>query len=185
MSIRTLAVLLQMKIIIFSLLSLLMANSAMAQDLSKVSSENTWFKVGLNAGVPLKPTPSSFVLGLDASIQFLETKASGIGIKSGYSNYFSSDKNLKDIGEIPLAIMYRFYPETTGFFTGVDLGYAFLLNAPNTKGGLMGRPHAGYHGDNWNIFAYYNLILIQETGQDNIQSIGLSFTRNIRLRGNS
>jgi len=152
-------------------------------DLSKVSSENTWFKVGLNAGVPLQPTNSSFILGLDASLQFLETKASGIGIKSGYSNYFSADETLKDIGEVPLAIMYRFYPESTGFFTGVDVGYSFLFNAPNTNGGFMGRPHAGYHSENWNIFAYYNLVLIQEDNNENIQSVGVSVTRNIRLRG--
>ncbi|MDZ7778182.1 MAG: hypothetical protein U5L09_22445 [Bacteroidales bacterium] len=89
-----------MKYINYSLLLLLViTTNAMSQspDLSKVSTENTWFKVGINAGVPLQPTNSSFVLGLDASIQFLETKASGIGIKSGYSNYFSSDENIKDI----------------------------------------------------------------------------------------
>lgn len=152
-------------------------------DLSKVSTENTWFKVGINAGVPLPPTNSSFVLGLDASLQFLETRASGIGIKSGYSNYFSSDKNLNDIGEIPLAIMYRFYPASKGFFTGLDMGYSFIINSPNTNGGYMGRPHAGYHGYNWNIFVYYNIVLIQEDNQENIQSLGISVTRNIRLRG--
>jgi len=174
-----------MNYIIIFVLSLLIANNAMSQspDLSKVSSENTWFKVGLNAGVPLQPTNSSFILGLDASLQFLETKASGIGIKSGYSNYFSADETLKDIGEVPLAIMYRFYPESTGFFTGVDVGYSFLFNAPNTNGGFMGRPHAGYHSENWNIFAYYNLVLIQEDNNENIQSVGVSVTRNIRLRG--
>ena len=174
-----------MNYIIISVLSLLIANNAMSQspDLSKVSSENTWFKVGLNAGVPLQPTNSSFILGLDASLQFLETKASGIGIKSGYSNYFSADETLKDIGEVPLAIMYRFYPESTGFFTGVDVGYSFLFNAPNTNGGFMGRPHAGYHSENWNIFAYYNLVLIQEDNNENIQSVGVSVTRNKRLRG--
>jgi hypothetical protein len=101
----------------------------------------------------------------------------------GFSNYFSADKNLKDIGEIPLAIMYRFYPTSTGFFTGVDVGYSFILNAPNTKGGFMGRPHAGYHGRNWNIFAYYNFVLIQEANNENIHSVGVSLTRNIRLRG--
>lgn len=122
-------------------------------DLSKVSSKNTWFKVGINAGVPLQPTNSSFILGLDAGIQFLETKASGIGIKSGYSNYFSADKNLKDIGEIPLAIMYRYYPTSSGFFTGLDIGYSFIVHSPNTRGGFMVRPQAGYHGYNWNLFA--------------------------------
>lgn len=174
-----------MKFILFSLLSFLITNNVLAQnpDLSKVSSENTWFKVGLNAGLPLPPTKSSFVLGLDASVQFLETKAAGIGIKSGYSHYFSADKNLRAIGEIPLAIMYRFYPTSTGFFTGLDIGYSFIIDSPYTKGGFMGRPHGGYHGDNWNIYAYYNLVLIQETDQDNIQSIGIALTRNIRLRG--
>jgi hypothetical protein len=175
-----------MKYIIYSLLLLfVITNNAMSQspDLSKVSTENTWFKVGINMGVPLPPTNSSFVLGLDVSLQFLETKASGIGIKSGYSNYFSSDQNLNDLGEIPLAIMYRFYPTSTGFFTGFDMGYSFIINSPNTKGGFMGRPHAGYHGHNWNIFAYYNIILIQEDNQENIQSLGASVTRNIRLGG--
>jgi hypothetical protein len=47
----------------------------------------------------------------------------------------------------------------------------------------MGRPHPGYHGNHWNIFAYYNLVLIQEADQDNVQSVGLSLTRNIRLKG--
>ncbi len=174
-----------MKYIILSVLSFLITTSAMSQniDFSKVSSKNTWFKVGLNAGVPFDQSTSSFILGLDASLQFLETRSSGIGIKSGYSNYFSADKALKDIGEIPLAIMYRFYPKTSGFFTGVDLGYSFILNSPNTKGGFMGRPLAGYHNRNWNIFAYYNFILIHEANQENIQSIGVSVTRNIRLKG--
>lgn len=174
-----------MKFIFIFVLSLLVTNNAFSQspDLSKVSSKNTWFKVGINAGLPLQPTKSSFILGLDASLQFLETKASGIGIKSGVSNYFSADKDLKDILEIPLAIMYRFYPTSTGFFTGVDVGYSFILQSPNTHGGFMGRPQAGYHNKNWNIFAYYNLVLIQEADNDNIQSVGVSFTRNIRLRG--
>ena len=152
-------------------------------DFSKMSSKNTWFKVGLNAGVPLNPTNSTFVLGLDASLQFLETKASGIGIKSGYSHYFSNNSAIKPIGEIPLAIMYRFYPKSTGFFTGLDIGYSLILNSSDTKGGFMGRPHLGYHGNTWNLFAFYNIVLITEANQNDIQSIGISFTRNIRLKG--
>lgn len=174
-----------MKFILISMLSFLITNTVLSQDVdfSKISSDNTWFKVGVNAGVPFQGINSSFILGLDASLQFLETKSSGIGIKSGYSNYFSDDETLKDLGEIPLAIMYRFYPTSTGFFTGIDVGYSFILNAANTNGGFMGRPHAGYHSKNWNIFAYYNLVLIQEADHDNIQSVGVSVTRNIRLKG--
>jgi hypothetical protein len=152
-------------------------------DFSKMSSKNTWFKVGVNAGVPLNPTDHAFVFGLDASLQFLETKASGIGVKSGYSHYLPKNSTLKPIGEIPLAIMYRFYPKSTGFFTGLDIGYSLILNSADTKGGFMGRPHLGYHGNTWNVFAYYNIVLITEVNQNDIQSIGISFTRNIRLKG--
>jgi hypothetical protein len=169
---------------LLSIAALLAAANAFAQkpDLSKVSSKNTWVKAGINAGAPLQPTNSTFILGLDASVQFLETKASGIGIKSGISNYFAEDKNAKDLVEIPLAIMYRYYPTSTGFFSGLDVGYSFLLNAPNTKGGFMGRPHIGYHSNNWNIFAYANLILTEDANNESITSIGLSFTRNFRFK---
>lgn len=177
-----------MKCTLFSICLFLTLNCAIAQDvdLSKMSSKNTWFKVGLNAGLPLQATStkeSSFILGLDASLQFLETKASGIGIKTGYSHYFSAVDNVKAFGEIPLAIMYRFYPKTTGFFTGLDIGYSFIVNSANTKGGFMGRPHLGYHGDNWNIFGYYNIVFLEEANLNNLQSVGISITRNIRLRG--
>jgi hypothetical protein len=76
-----------MKYLIFSVLIITITNHAMTQniDFSKVSSKNAWFKVGVNAGVPLQPSNSNFILGIDASLQFLETKASGIGIKSGFS----------------------------------------------------------------------------------------------------
>lgn len=176
-----------MKTKILLIFSVLATHTAMAQkpDLSKVSSKNTWFKVGLNAGVPLDPADnklSTFVLGLDASVQFLETKASGIGIKSGYSHYFPAAANPNAIGELPLAVMYRFYPKSKGFFTGLDVGYSFIMNSPNTKGGFMGRPHVGYHGNNWNIFAYYNVVLIEELNQNDLQSVGISLTRNIRLK---
>ena len=173
-----------MKYPLFSLLALLAAGDAFSQkpDLSKISSKNTWVKAGINAGAPLQPTNSTFILGLDASVQFLETKASGIGIKSGISNYFAEDKNAKDLVEIPLAIMYRYYPTSTGFFTGLDVGYSFLLHAPNTQGGFMGRPHVGYHSNNWNIFAYYNVVLMEDATNENIQSVGVSFTRNFRFK---
>lgn len=176
-----------MKYKLFYIAFSLSCNYAFAQqiDFSKMNSDNTWLKVGLNAGLPLQSTSikqTSFILGLDASMQFLETKASGIGIKTGYSHYFSAIDGVKALGEIPLAVMYRYYPKSTGFFTGLDLGYSFVLNSDNTKGGLMGRPHLGYHGNNWNIFGYYNIVLLEESNMNNLQSIGLSFTRNIRLK---
>jgi len=178
----------KLKVILIGLVSVFMTNFTNAQnpDLSKVSTDNTWFKVGINAGLPIlqeNNKMTKFILGLDASLQFLETRSSGIGIKSGYSHYFSNDDTSESIGEIPLAIMYRFYPKSSGFFAGIDVGYSVVLHSPDTKGGYMARPHLGYHGYNWNIFGYYNIVLLGAEGQSDLQSIGISITRNIRLRG--
>jgi hypothetical protein len=177
----------KLKGIVIVLVSVFISNFTNAQDvdLSKVSTANTWLKVGVNAGLHILQESNKmtrFILGLDASIQFLETRSSGIGIKSGYSHYFSTNDAPESIGEIPLAIMYRFYPKSSGLFVGLDVGYSFVINSPNTSGGYMGRPHLGYHGYNWNIFGYYNIVLIEEAIQSNLQSIGISITRSIRLR---
>ncbi len=174
--------------ILIGLVSIFMTSFTNAQDvdLSKMSAENTWFKVGINTGIPIlqeNNKMTKFILGLDASLQFLETRYSGIGIKSGYSHYFSNFDSEESIGEIPLAIMYRFYPKSSGFFIGIDAGYSFILNSPYTSGGYMARPHLGYHGYDWNIFGYYNFVLIETASQSDLHSIGISITRNIRLRG--
>lgn len=178
----------KLKVILIGLVSMFITNFTNAQnpDLSRMSTKNTWFKVGINAGLPIfqgSNEMTKFILGLDASLQFLETRSSGIGIKSGYSHYFSNDNSTESIGEIPLAIMYRFYPRSSGFFAGIDLGYSFILNSPYTSGGYMARPQLGYHGYNWNIFGYYNYIFLNSASQSDLQSIGISITRNIRLRG--
>lgn len=153
-------------------------------DLSKVDESNTWLKVGPNIGIPLFTTrnSTSMVLGLDVSMQFLRTKASGIGVKTGYSQYFSKVSNVADFGEIPLAIMYRFYPKSTGYFAGLDVGYSLILNSTATTGGYMMRPQVGYHSDYWNYFLYLNYISYSNTTNDGtITSLGIGITRNIKF----
>ncbi len=168
---------------LFLILFLFAFNFGFAQvDLSKVSKSNTWFKLGVNAGVPIGSfgNSSSFALGGDLSVQFLETKASGIGLKVGYLNYFGKD-NADDIGVMPLAVLYRYYPESTGFFAGLEVGYALVNNMPLVENGIFARPHAGIHTDNWNFFAYFDYISTEE-GIDDLQAIGVGVTRNLRIK---
>ena len=57
------------------------------------------------------------------------------------------------------------------------IGYAFLTNANDAKGGLYLSPQIGYHNEKWNFYGYY-----QHTFADNdldIQVIGLGTTYNI------
>ena len=151
-------------------------------DINDLNSSNTWLKVGLNAGVPISKTSnsSSFTLGLDASAQFIRTKVFGIGLKAGYVHYFGKD-NMDDFGIIPLAVLFRFYPQTSGVFLGLEAGYAFVNNLPELEGGAFVRPQIGWHNDYWNIFGYYDRV----TGNDivnDIQTIGLGVTYNIYFK---
>ncbi|MXV37618.1 hypothetical protein GO491_02830 [Flavobacteriaceae bacterium Ap0902] len=127
-----------------------------------------WLKLGIHAGIPTGDASdtSDFALGIDAKYQFLNLNSFGVGIATGYTNYFSNDEVAVvrgvpvdgDTGVIPVAALFRYYP-TQEFFIGTDLGYGFVTgdvaDAYDTTGGFYYRPEVGYHNDNWNIFAYY------------------------------
>lgn len=172
-----------MKKINLCFIGLFICLSANAQEvkLEDMNSANTWIKAGIVAGIPVSSLSnvSSFSAGPDLSIQFLRTKAYGIGVKTGYLHYFSSQDNVKDFSAIPLALMFRYYPTSTGFFTGIDVGYAVVTNLSGTEGGAMYRPQLGYHGDNWNFFGYYDHVITEDAVVD-LQSIGIGITYNIR-----
>lgn len=152
-------------------------------DLKKANETNTWLKIGLNTALPITDfsKTNSFGLGIDASIQFLETKASGIGVKVGYLNYFGNASN-PDVGALPVALMFRYYPESAGWFAGLELGYAFLNGLQGTSGGYFGRPQVGLHYDYWNFFAYYDLIATDETDVIDLQAVGIGVTYNVRFK---
>jgi hypothetical protein len=151
-------------------------------DLSKVNKDNTWLKLGVNVGLPIADLKAShgYVVGLDASVQFLETKASGIGLKAGLLNYTGKDL-VENIVVIPLAVLYRHYPESTGFFAGLEAGYGLINNFPGTEGGIYVRPHAGLHTDNWNFLLYYDHVTTEENVA-NIQAIGVGVLYNLRFK---
>lgn len=162
---------------------LLMSTLSFAQtDLSKMSSENTWLKLGINAAVPIGDFSNTqgVGLGLDVGLQFLETKASGIGVKAGYINYFGKDNN-DDVVVIPLALMFRYYPESVGIFAGLEVGYAFVSGLPGTSGGGYTRPQLGLHYYDWNFFGYYEHVET-EAKVANVQAIGLGITYNLRFK---
>lgn len=149
-----------------------------AQQSENITTENSWFKAGLNVGLPLGDLAdfTSLTIGADVRGQHLVTPSFGIGIASGYNHFFGTD-GASDFGLIPLAGFVRYYAQPNGFFAGVDAGYGFLTNANDAKGGLYLSPQIGYHNEKWNFYGYY-----QHTFADNdldIQVIGLGTTYNI------
>ena len=151
-------------------------------DFGKMSSGNTWLKLGVNAALPIADLAETHTagIGLDLGIQFLETKANGIGLKVGLINYFGKE-NIDDAVVIPLAAMWRYYPKSVGLFLGMEAGYAFVSGLPGTTGGAFVRPQIGLHYYDWNFFGYYDYIAKGETSSD-LQAIGIGITYNLRFK---
>lgn len=159
------------------------AQDLKVSDLKNVNSSNTWFKLGLNAGLPIGDLANSgkFAPGVDLSVQFLKTKAYGYGIKIGYTHFVPKETNQESFSAIPIAALFRFYPESIGLFAGLEAGYSFIQNVEGTSGGFSARPQIGWHTDNWNFFAYYDYISTEEDVID-FQTIGLGATYNLRWK---
>ena len=146
-----------------------------------ITPNNSWFKAGVTAGVPVGDAngASSINLGIDLRGQYLVNPNFGIGIASGYSHFFGKD-GVDDFGIIPLAGFARYYFEREGLFLGADLGYGFLTNVESNSGGLYVNPHIGYHNRDWNFYAFY-----QNTFAENdvdLQTVGVGVTYNIRFK---
>ncbi|KGO86901.1 porin family protein [Flavobacterium suncheonense] len=165
-------------------IGLLSLQTAKAQDQEieiKPTPGNSWFKLGLTAGVPVGDANdvASFNAGLDVRAQYMVNPNFAIGIASGYNHYFAKD-DFDDFGMIPLAGYVRYYFTPSGLFFGGDVGYGFLTNVDNNSGGLYLSPQIGYHNDDWNIYGYY-----QHSNTENdfkLQSVGLGVTYNIRFK---
>ncbi|SOE19708.1 hypothetical protein SAMN06298216_0212 [Spirosomataceae bacterium TFI 002] len=171
---------------IFLVTAILISGSLATQaqiDFKKANKSNTWLKLGLNTALPISSLgkTQNFGIGVDASIQFLETKASGVGVKVGYINYFGKGNN-DNVGVLPVAVMLRYYPESVGWFAGLELGYAFVNGLDRTDGGYFVRPQVGLHYDYWNFFGYYDTILVQEVGGSNLNALGLGVTYNLHFK---
>jgi len=167
---------------LFVLLAIALSTVAQEVDLSKANNSNTWFKLGVNAGLPVADLSnfSSYTVGPELTVQYLHTKAFGLGLKAGYT-FYKGKGTTSDFSTIPLAVLFRFYPENTGFYAGIDLGYAFINDFPGTSGGFMTRPHLGWHTYYWNFFGYYNHIVTEDLVPD-LKTIGLGISYNLRAK---
>lgn len=164
---------------IFLVFSLFTVSFAFSQSSEvKITPENSWFKAGLNVGLPIGDMAdvSSLMIGADFRAQYLVNPNFGIGVASGYNHFFGKD-GVQDLGLIPLAGFMRYYAQPKGLFVGADVGYGFLTNADNNSGGLYLNPQIGYHNEKWNFYAFYQHTFAQN--DFDIQVIGLGTTYNI------
>lgn len=164
------------------------SNAQQTRELDEINQKNSWLKLGLNLGVPIGDLSdySKLAFGVEAAAQFMRTDNYGLGITTGYTKYFNKDNasldgSAKGFGTIPLGLMFRYYPQPTGFFAGTDVGYTFFTDFNRNQGGAYIRPQLGYHNYDWNIFAFYNQVFRADPSID-VQSIGLAVTHNLRFK---
>ena len=172
---------------------LLASGFAFAQTDLSINADNSWFKLGLEAGLPIGDTGDaySFNLGLEVRAQYLVTPNFAIGGVSGYTHFFGKtvdtgfgEVEVDDLGIIPLAAFARYYLGRVGFFFGADLGYGYVVSdVEDLEGGLLLKPHVGWHNDDWNFYAFYQNVgtkLGDETG--NVETIGLGASYNFKFK---
>ena len=174
-----------MKTIKQTILGLLLVSGMMAN--AQDTAYTNMIKVGANVGISLPSENASSNLGLDLAYQHLVTPGFGLGIATGYNQFFGKDNgNLKnnDFAVVPLAALFRYYPQTSGFYLGADLGYGFITGdkyvAENSSverptGGLYFKPEIGYHNINWNFALQYTKVFTGNEGKVGSQdySIGV------------
>ena len=156
--------------------------SAFAQNPDDVTSKNSWLKIGVDLGRPVGKTSdySSFEAGIILSGQWMATRNFGLGLTSGYNNFFGKN-GAKDFGLIPAGLLLRYYPGAKGFFAGSDVGYSFLTNITAQSGGAYIKPQLGYHNYSWNVYGFYNHVFLNK-GFEDVQNVGIAATYNIRFK---
>ncbi|HTB52188.1 MAG TPA: hypothetical protein VK718_05365 [Ferruginibacter sp.] len=175
-----------MKKLLFGFATLFFSAHSFAQtngQRGEITYKDSWLKAGVEASIPVGPISnfSSFAAGVDLSGQFMNTRHFGLGITTGYTEFFG--KNGADgFGDIPAGVMLRYYCRPAGFFAGFDVGYSFLTGNNTPTGGLYLKPQIGYHNYNWNFYGFYNQVFVSDATAPDVQNIGIAASYNIRFK---
>ena len=133
-------------------------------------------KIGVNGGIALPSRNASSNIGLDLGYQHLVTPGFGLGIATGYNQFFGKINDgikYNDFAVVPLAVLFRYYPQKSGFYLGADLGWGFIMGdklvASNASiqrptGGVYFKPEVGYHNINWNVALQYTKVFTGNEG---------------------
>lgn len=149
-----------------------------------VSAQTSGVEGTVHVGIPVGSASdiSSFNLGVDLAYLHPISNNFKLGGKVGYDHFIGKDYEFlgqsykgEDFGFIPLAATAK-YEFGNNLFIGADLGYAFSTEK-NTDGGLFWQPKFGYSGANFDVYAGYKGISIDNDNfsNTNIDAVSLGF----------
>ncbi|QCX53807.1 hypothetical protein [Elizabethkingia sp. JS20170427COW] len=162
------------------------------------SNMNNILKVGVSGGFAVPRENASGAVGVDVAYQHIVTPGVGLGLATGYTQYFgihSNGNDNNDFGVIPAAALIRIYPQKTGFYFGTDIGYGFITGSGKVarnsaverpNGGFYLQPEIGFHNKNWNFGIRYQKVFTEGKGEIldqkyNAGNIGATVAYNIPL----
>lgn len=163
-------------------------------------------KVGISGGVAVPNNNAAASVGLDLSYQYLATNHFGVGIATGYDQFFGKNKDISNVtlknnnfAVVPVAALFRLYPKSSGFYAGADIGYGIItgnkyvaqnVSVQRPDGGFYLKPQIGYHNRDWNFFIQYTKVFTGDNGKIyvgnqsqkyNAGMLGIGFAYNIGL----
>lgn len=194
-----------MKKIVLALVAMLSVATLSSAQNNNVSMKNT-LKLGVMGGASVPMSNAGGNLGVDIGFQHLITPNVGLGIATGYNQFFGKtnkvgavDIDNNNFGIVPVAALFRYYPSAEGVYFGTDLGYGFIVGdnkvaakftEERPAGGLYIKPEIGYHNRNWNFFVHYtkvftgdagNIAVLNNTQKYNAGTIGVGVSYNFGL----
>ncbi|WP_282629246.1 hypothetical protein [Empedobacter sedimenti] len=143
-----------------------------------VSAQTSGVEGTVHVGIPVGDASdvSSFNLGVDLAYLHPISSNFKLGGKVGYDHFIAKDdyKNVggEDFGFIPLAATAK-YEFGNNLFVGADLGYAFSTK-DYIEGGLFWQPKFGYSGANFDVYAGYKGISIDNDNYSNFNADAVS-----------
>ncbi|MFV0181361.1 porin family protein [Empedobacter falsenii] len=149
-----------------------------------VSAQTSGVEGTVHVGIPVGSASdvSSFNVGVDLAYLHPLSNNFKLGAKVGYDHFIAKDYKFlgetyegEDFGFIPLAATAK-YEFGNNLFIGADLGYAFSTK-DYIDGGLFWQPKFGYSGANFDVYAGYKGISIDNDHSDNtnVDAVSLGF----------
>lgn len=132
------------------------------------TAQDTKFKIGVDAGIPLGDIKdsASFNLGVNAAYTWNVGEGFDAGLGVSYNTYFAKEYDVMGIKFKPDNASFlpiygtANYGFTENIFVGADLGYAVALSPKELDGGFYYQPKVGYQTDMFELFVGYKGISV-------------------------
>lgn len=135
------------------------------------SAQDTQFKFGVDAGLPMGDIKDAYTFNLGANAAYMwngVAEGFDVGVGVSYNMYFGKEEEVfgetfknENVSFLPIYATAN-YSFTENIFAGADLGYAVGLT-DGIDGGFYYQPKVGYQTEMFEVFIGYKAISSKQT----------------------